>query len=77
MKILLLRVVGLVIGAVVFAIASYGLVELFASWYGPRYIRSDDDITRAYMGSLVFMLACLIAGATMGFRLARKWTVHV
>ncbi|SEK54124.1 hypothetical protein SAMN05216359_102140 [Roseateles sp. YR242] len=77
MKIILLRVLGLVTGAAVFAIASYGLVELFASWYGPRYIRSDDDIGQAYMWSLGFMLVCLIAGAIVGFRVARKWTVRV
>ncbi|ALV08379.1 hypothetical protein DES44_0512 [Roseateles depolymerans] len=74
MKIILLSVLGLLIGAAVFGVASYGLVDLFASWYGPRYIRSDQDIGQAYVWSLGFMLICLIAGAITGFRAARKWT---
>ncbi len=76
MNIILLRMLGLVIGAAVFATASYGLVELFASWYGPRYINSDEDIGQAYMWSFVILLVCLIAGAVTGFRVARKWTVR-
>ncbi len=76
MNIFLLRILGLVTGVAVFAFVSYGLVELFASWYGPRYIKSDDDIGQAYMGCLAFMLVCLIAGAVTGFRVARKWTVR-
>lgn len=77
MNVILLKVLGLVIGAAIFVIASYGLVELFASWYGPRYISSDDDIGQAYMWSLVVMLVCLIGGAVVGFRIARKWTIRV
>lgn len=77
MRTILPRVLGLVTGAAAFAIVSYGLVGLFASWYGPRYIKSDHDIGQAYMGSLAFMLVCLIAGAIVGFRVARKWTVRV
>ena len=59
-------------GAALFAVLSYGLVELFALWYGPRYIKSDSDIGDAFMWSLGFMLLCLIAGGVFGYRLARK-----
>ena len=59
-------------GAALFAIASYGLVELFALWYGPRYIKSDSDIGDAFMVVLGFMLACLIGGGMLGYRFARR-----
>lgn len=59
-------------GAAPFAALSYLLVELFASWYGPRYIKSDDDIGDIYMISLVFMAVCLVAGAVLGFRISRR-----
>ena len=49
------------------AVVSYYLVELFAHWYGPRYIKSDDDIGTIYMVSLVFMALCTVGGAVAGF----------
>jgi len=66
------RALFTLLGAVVFALVSYGLVELFASWYGPRYIKSDSDIGDAFMMSLGFMLICLIAGGIVGFKWAGR-----
>ncbi|TXD78750.1 hypothetical protein FUT87_20570 [Mitsuaria sp. TWR114] len=66
------RALFTLLGAVVFALVSYGLVELFASWYGPRYIKSDSDIGDAFMMSLGFMLICLIAGGIVGFKWASR-----
>ena len=66
------RALFTLLGAVVFALVSYGLVELFASWYGPRYIKSDSDIGNAFMVSLGFMLICLIAGGIVGFKWAGR-----
>ncbi|WP_431260596.1 hypothetical protein ACQ86G_11050 [Roseateles chitinivorans] len=60
------------LGAIVFALVSYGLVELFALWYGPRYIKSDSDIGDAFMTALGFMAVCLIAGGVVGFRWAGR-----
>lgn len=51
---------------------SYGLVELFALWYGPRYIKSDSDIGDAFMVALGFTLVCLMAGGVLGYRLAGR-----
>ena len=66
------RALFTLIGAIVFALLSYGLVELFALWYGPRYIKSDSDIGDAFMVALGFMLICLIAGGVMGFRMSAR-----
>ncbi|ANH67023.1 hypothetical protein [Mitsuaria sp. 7] len=66
------RALFAVLGAVLFALLSYGLVELFALWYGPRYIRSDSDIGDAFMGALAFMLVCMITGGIVGYRWASR-----
>jgi hypothetical protein len=66
------RLLFTLMGAALFAVASYGLVELFALWYGPRYIKSDSDIGDAYMVALGFMLACLIGGGAFGYRFAGR-----
>lgn len=66
------RLLFTLVGAALFAVASYGLVELFALWYGPRYIKSDSDIGDAYMAALGFMLACLVGGGVLGYRVARR-----
>ena len=60
------------LGAVAFLLASYALVRLFASWYGPRFIESDSDINDAYMGSLIFMLISVVVGAIVGFKLSGR-----
>ncbi|PIM55042.1 hypothetical protein CS062_00460 [Roseateles chitinivorans] len=61
------RALFTIVGALLFALGSYGLVELSASWYGPRHIRSDSDIGDAFMASLVFMAICSIVGGALGF----------
>ena len=66
------RLLFTLVGAALFAVASYGLVELFALWYGPRYIKSDSDIGDAFMVALGFMLACLVAGGVFGYRFAGR-----
>lgn len=66
------RILAATLGASVSAAASYGLVELYALWYGPRYIKSDSDIGDAFMGALAFMLFCLVAGGVLGFRCAAR-----
>ena len=66
------RVLFTVLGSVLFALVSYGLVELFALWYGPRYIKSESDIGDAFMGAFAFMLICLIAGGIVGYRWAGR-----
>lgn len=66
------RLLFTLLGAVLFALVSYGLVELFALWYGPRYIKSDSDIGDAFMASLAFMLAFLVAGGVLGYKLATR-----
>ena len=66
------RLLFAITGAIVLALASYGLVELFALWYGPRHIKSDSDIGDAFMTALAFMLICLIAGGVVGFRWAGR-----
>jgi hypothetical protein len=66
------RALFTLVGATAFALASYGLVELFAAWYGPRFVRSDADIGKAFMTALAFMAACLIAGGYLGYRWAGR-----
>lgn len=65
------RLICALVGATLFGGLSYGLVELFASWYAPRYIHSDSDINDVYMASLCFMLVCVIAGGAFGFSWGR------
>lgn len=60
------------LGAMLFAVLAYGLVDAFAHWYRPRFIQSDSDIGEAHMWSLVFLLCCTIAGGILGFRRARR-----
>lgn len=60
------------LGAIAFLLTSYVLARLFGSWYGPRFIESDSDINDAYMGSLIFVLVSVIAGAIAGFKLGGR-----
>lgn len=61
-------------GAVAAGMLSYFIADLFAYWYGPRFIRSDSDINDAYMGCLIFMAISVALGAVMGYRRAREKT---
>ncbi|WP_019701959.1 hypothetical protein [Paracidovorax oryzae] len=50
-------------GALFAAAAYFGMFHGFAAWYGPRYIRSDNDIGDLIMISLgVCCLAFMLGG---------------
>lgn len=66
------RLLFAILGSVLFALVSYWLVELFALWYGPRYIKSESDIGDAFMWGVAFMLICLITGGIVGYRWASR-----
>lgn len=60
------RALFIVGGTIVFGVATYFLIGIFAKWYGPRYIQSDDDITTVYFYSLIFLIVVSIAGGFIG-----------
>ncbi len=61
-------------GAVAAGMLSYFIADLFAHWYGPRFIRSDSDINDAYLGCLIFMAISVALGAVLGYRRGREKT---
>ncbi|WP_343640420.1 hypothetical protein [Roseateles sp.] len=62
------RLLFTILGAALFDRVSYALVELFALWYAPRYIKSDSDIGNSFMAALGLIVLCSIAGGVLGFR---------
>lgn len=55
------------------ALLAYGLgyiaVSVFAYWYEPRFIKSDDDLGIAFVWSLGFLGVCVLIGALFGNKL--------
>ncbi|AVS74870.1 hypothetical protein [Paracidovorax cattleyae] len=53
-----------------FAVAAYfGMFHGFAAWYGPRYIRSDNDIGDLILISLGVCCLASMLGGWVGYRL--------
>ena len=59
-------------GAVLVGAASYCLLSVFASWYGPRYIHSDADINEVYLPMLIAQFLSVVVGGYVGFRWSRQ-----
>lgn len=70
MKQLAYVIVGVIIGYA----AGYLLVSIFAQWYEPRFVKSDDDIGTAYFYSLIFLAVTSISGGIAGFKLSAAKT---
>ena len=65
LKIIMMLLIGLV-----FAVMAYfGTCHVSAAWYGPRYIRSDNDIGDLIMISLGVCCLAFILGGWVGYRL--------
>ncbi len=56
-------------GALFAAAAYFGMFHGFAAWYGPRYIRSDNDIGDLIMISLGVCCLAFMLGGWVGYRL--------
>jgi hypothetical protein len=65
-------VAACVAGAVALGAAAYGLLDLFGSWYGPRYIRSDEDIGNVFMVMLAVQIAAIVGGAIAGYLVYKR-----
>lgn len=59
-------------GAILIGVAVYFLIGIFAAWYGPRFVKSDDDIGIAYMYFLLVLLIGAISGGVAGNVLFRN-----
>lgn len=60
------------VGAALFWTVAHYALDAFAYWYGPRYIRSDEDINDAFLAMLVAELVLLFVGAYLGYRWGRR-----
>ncbi len=56
-------------GALFAAAAYIGMFQGFSAWYGPRYIRSDNDIGDLVMISLGVCCLAFMLGGWVGYRL--------
>ena len=65
-------IIATLLGAALFGAATYGLLAIFANWYGPRYIRSDADINEVFLPMFVVQVVSVAAGAALGFWWARR-----
>ena len=63
------RLLYVVAGAALAYAVGYIAVSLFAHWYEPRFIRSDDDIGIAFVWSLVVLVVFSVVGAVLGNKL--------
>ncbi|SFD74767.1 hypothetical protein SAMN04489710_105321 [Paracidovorax konjaci] len=62
------RVSRALCGALIAGALAHCVVEAFAHWCGPRFIRSDSDINAAYLWSLMTFAIFLALGAILGYR---------
>ncbi|AVS81776.1 hypothetical protein [Paracidovorax avenae] len=56
-------------GSLFAAAAYFGMFHGFAAWYGPRYIRSDNDIGDLILISLGVCCLAFLLGGWVGYRL--------
>ena len=68
MRRFLFTVAGIAVGYGV----GYLVVSLFAHWYEPRFIKSDDELGVAYFYSLIFIVAVAVGGGIVGLKRAKK-----
>ncbi len=59
-------------GAVTIGFIAYWVIAIFANWYGPRFIKSDEDIGNIYVVALSIQALSVVAGAFIGAYLYRK-----
>ncbi|MFD2298927.1 hypothetical protein QRO11_08825 [Paracidovorax citrulli] len=65
-----MKILWAIFGGSLFAAAAYlGMFHGFAAWYGPRYIRSDNDIGDLIMISLGVCCLAFMLGGWVGYRL--------
>ncbi len=65
-----MKVFWILFPGALFAAAEYfGMFHGFAAWYGPRYIRSDNDIGDLIMISLGVCCLAFMLGGWVGYRL--------
>ena len=65
---------AVLVGAAIAGFAAYWVLEAFGYWYGPRYIKSEEDIGNIYMVFLSLLMLAILGGAVLGFRVYRKWS---
>ncbi len=67
-KIIMMLLIGLVFAV----IAYFGMFHIFAAWYGPRHIRSDNDIGDLILVSLGVCSLAFILGGLFANRLYQR-----
>jgi hypothetical protein len=55
-------------GAALFGGAAYGLLSVFARWYGTRYTHFDADTYAVYLPMFIVQGLSVLIGAYVGFR---------
>lgn len=68
----LIRWACVVCGAATLGVAVYYTLDVFGNWYGPRYIRSDEDISQIYIWFLGIWFSSMIVGGLTGDWLYRR-----
>lgn len=66
------RLIFFIVGAAIGYASGYLLVNIFAHWYEPRFIKSDDDIGVAYFYSLLFLAVTSIIGGIVSLKCVSK-----
>ena len=66
------RIISIALGAALFYGVGYLFIAMFARWYEPRYIKSDDEIGVAFVASLAVLFALTTLGAFVGNKLYRS-----
>lgn len=60
------RMFSILSGAGLLGILTYFTIGVFADWYGPRYIRNDEDISFIYLICIVILGVSVITGGIAG-----------
>jgi MFS family permease len=61
-------------GAIIGGFLAYLLLGEVANWYGPRYIKSDEDINKVYLLFLGIVAAFIVVGGACGRLLFQNLT---
>ncbi len=68
-----LKIIMMLLGGLVFAVMAYfEMFHVFAAWYGPHYIRSDNDIGDLILVSLGVCSLAFILGGWFANRLYQR-----
>lgn len=63
----------ILMGALTIGSVAYGVIGVFARWYGSRFIKSDSDINDIYIVFLGILALGVIGGGALGNWLHRRY----